>query len=200
MNSIMLEAEEKRPHHIEIISCRIYDILLQIHRSDDAICAQNVIETTQNSELIQDKKTKKLVHEAIAYIDEHITQKISVADLASQFNYSSSYFSTAFKKATGVSPQQFITLRKIAVAKVLIRRNELSISAISDFLQFSNVAAFSNTFKKHSGITPGQFSQQVRDCTYINLTEHHDLPDNNIRSIEPTRADNIYYLLHPNMP
>lgn len=194
MNSIMTEAEEKHTHHIEIISCRIYDLLLQMLQNENDASLSNTagVGSSKSTQFAQDALSNKVVHEAIAYIDEHITEKINVADIAKQLNYSHSYFSTTFKKAVGLSPQQFITLRKITTAKSLIRKNQMNISAISNYLQFCSSAAFSNAFKKYCGVTPHQYSQQVRDCAYINLTELHDLPKDNVRSIEPVRTERFF--------
>lgn len=192
MSAIMREAENKDPQYLEIISCRIYEVLMQMLRKLERPMKEDARELDQAAGNISIDQLDQLSHDAIVYIDTHITDKLTVSDLAKQLGYNSAYFSTAFKKSTGIPPQQFITLRKINFAKNMIRKDQMSISAISDLLHFSNVAAFTNTFKKHSGMTPGQYAQNVRDCAYINLTESHDLPADNIRSIEPIHKDGIF--------
>lgn len=195
LSSVMTEAENKGADYLEIISCRIYDLLMRMLRELETPEERRFFEAPDEEiSRARDDCPDQLISKAVEYTDAHLTDRITVAELARHFGYSSSYFSTVFKKNAGISPQRFITLRKIACAKEMIRKGDMSLSAISDALNFCSVAAFTNTFKSYCGVTPGQYSMQTRSCVYINLSETADLPADNVRSIEPIHRSGVTVL------
>lgn len=198
--SIMEEAENKNAHYIEIISARIFDLLMQILRSQDSNSLPASDADSTEEVLSKLSLEPGLMSKAITYIDSHLQEKLSVSDIANQLGYSKSYFCTIFKKSVGITPQQFITYRKINAAKNLIRKGQLNMSAISDMLNFSSVSAFTNTFKRCCGISPGHYAQRIQECTYINLVKAPDLPLDDVRYIEPVFRENMLSLPQINQP
>ena len=60
------------------------------------------------------------VQEAITYINSHICEPISLADLADQLFLSESYLCRIFKAATGTTISKYIIARRISMAKALL--------------------------------------------------------------------------------
>ena len=195
LQTIMEEAQNKTPFDIEIISARIYVILNMILRDQET---SRLLSVSPALNPVQDgQENSSLIHEAISYIDSHLTDDISVNSLAKQFGYSNTYFSTMFKKALGIPPQQYILLKKIDMAKKLIRQHQLSLSVISDSLHFCSVQAFTNAFKKYCGVSPTQYYKQNTDVAYINLTDSQLLPPDNSRDVELTLRKDLCFKINP---
>lgn len=104
-----------------------------------------------------DQQTRRLVTKAKKYINEHYTQDIKMTYLADRLNISASYFSTIFRKETGLCFTDYVTEVKISHAKKLMVQSDLKIYQISDMLGYENSNYFSRVFKKVTGLTPTEF-------------------------------------------
>ncbi|WP_292329338.1 helix-turn-helix domain-containing protein [Mesorhizobium sp.] len=62
-----------------------------------------------------------------AYIDQHINEAISLADLAQTAGLSRMYFAARFRAATGLRPHDYILRQRIERAKELLLQNEQSL-------------------------------------------------------------------------
>ena len=91
------------------------------------------------------------------YIDEHLNQKLTVGSLAQSFFLSESYLSHAFKNWTGFSPQRYLILNRLSLAKELLASSGSSIEEIASRCGFATTSHFISTFRKELGITPRQF-------------------------------------------
>ena len=93
------------------------------------------------------------------YIDEHITERLSLCDIASHFNLSKEYTSYIFKRESGMQLVYYINEQKSLLAKKLIQNGTMSLSDISDYLGFENYNYFTKTFKKHIGTCPSRIKK-----------------------------------------
>ena len=62
-----------------------------------------------------------------------------------------------FKKETGYSPEEYVSIAKINYAKLMLRTTVLPVSEIAEFLGYSSSASFINAFRKRRGIPPNQY-------------------------------------------
>jgi len=100
------------------------------------------------------RSTNEHVIKIIKYIDEHITERMSLRDIAEHFHLSKEHTSYIFKREMGVQLVSYINEQKVLLAKRMIMRGEMALSEVSDYLGFENYDYFSKTFKKYIGITP----------------------------------------------
>ncbi len=94
------------------------------------------------------------------HIKQHLTEPLSITDLASRVGYTEYYFSHKFKKETGYSVNEFISNEKIEKAKLLLSATNESIQDISESLAFSNRSYFYSCFQKKVGISPSEYRKQ----------------------------------------
>jgi AraC-like DNA-binding protein len=87
-------------------------------------------------------------------IVERLSESIEVVELANACSLSRSHFSRAFKRTTGLSPQEWIRHQRIYQAKQLIQNSRLSLAQISNDCGFSDQAHFCNAFIRSVGVTP----------------------------------------------
>lgn len=100
---------------------------------------------------------KMYVEEALAYIQSHYQEDLSVQKIAEHLAIDRSYLHRMFKKYTKLSPQEYILNFKIEKAAVLLTTTDLKIGDISRSVGYPNTLLFSKTFKKIKKETPTNY-------------------------------------------
>lgn len=97
------------------------------------------------------------VDDILAYINQNISQPITVEQLAGQFYLSESYICRIFKSATGTTINKYITARRISIAKAVLNENGNVMDAFerSGFTDYSN---FFKAFTKAVGVSPKKYA------------------------------------------
>jgi len=91
------------------------------------------------------------------YIEEHLPEEISLAELAAIARLSPSHFCRAFKEAIGQPPHQYQISRRIERAKALLADLGLSVSHVATAVGYHSESRFSAIFKRVTGRPPGRF-------------------------------------------
>lgn len=100
------------------------------------------------------------LQQAIDYIHAHLAEDISLEALASAAGMSRYYFCRSFKRATGVTPYQYLLECRIERAKGLLLQRQQSITDIAIQVGFASQSQFGRHFKRFTGVTPNQFWQR----------------------------------------
>ncbi|WP_409416211.1 helix-turn-helix domain-containing protein [Flavobacterium sp. PS2] len=114
-----------------------------------------IIQTVNESDLANIVATQMFL---ISNIEDHFP---TIKLMASKANMSESKFKNLFKKITGATPNAFFMNNKMLLAKELLEKKQLSISQVSDKLNFTNNSYFASKFKEQFGITPKSFIKQL---------------------------------------
>jgi AraC family transcriptional regulator len=88
------------------------------------------------------------------FINESLEEDLSLADIAAVADLSQFHFSRAFRKSTGLTPQQYLTKQRIELAKQLLENEDLPIVEISLRAGFKNQSHFTTLFHKFTKYTP----------------------------------------------
>src|SRR4029077_14404580 len=97
----------------------------------------------------------------LAYIDEHLAEDITVADLANVACLSIFHFTRAFAATMGVPPHRYVSQRRLESAKAMIATGS-SLSEIAFNCQFSSQTSFARAFRRATGMTPGKYRRTLR--------------------------------------
>lgn len=97
------------------------------------------------------------VERAIAYIEANINGDIRLSDVADAALLSTSRISARFKKATGLSPIDYLIKSRIDEAARLLRDTGLSVTDIAFKTGFHDSNYFTRMFRKETGKTPVAF-------------------------------------------
>lgn len=92
-----------------------------------------------------------------SYVEQHLTDPISVQDLANVLELNRSYLSSQFKKETGINLNDYINRMKIDEATRLLLTTDRSVADIASLLAFSSQSYFQAVFKKQIGMTPAKY-------------------------------------------
>lgn len=96
---------------------------------------------------------------ALQYINQNISEKISISDLATLTHASVSTFERNFKKDVGMVPTRYIAEKRLSLALTMLS-SSMSILEISEKCGFPDYAHFIADFKKRFGLTPGQYRKK----------------------------------------
>ena len=100
--------------------------------------------------------THPLVDKISKYIDTHISEPISVEDLANLVHMSKYHFLRKFKDITGVTAHTFITNKRLIRACEMLKNGQTITQAYQNCC-FSDYSAFLRNFKKIFGVSPGKY-------------------------------------------
>jgi AraC-like DNA-binding protein len=107
------------------------------------------------------------VVDSMSYIQMHLKQHLTVADLAKRANQHQDYFSRQFLKSIGVRPLQYIHEKRIERAQYLITTTNMPYSEIATETGFDSLPHFSKIFKKVTGMTPDSYRRQHQSVNSI---------------------------------
>ena len=96
------------------------------------------------------------------YIDDHISDRITIDDLASLARLSRSHFTRAFKASVGCPPHNFILQQRIERAKELMLNSSEPLVQIALICGLADQSHFSRTFRAHAGCTPAAWRRVNR--------------------------------------
>jgi len=102
------------------------------------------------------------VNDIAAYIEINIRNNISLEEVSNHYNISSYYMSKIFKKEMGVKFIDFVTNKKMELAKDLLEHTDNNIINIAIDLGYSEPNYFSKVFKKNVGISPSKYRHSKR--------------------------------------
>ncbi len=125
----------------------------------DLIRSHEYRDSTQQWSQLQSKNLNKI----LLYIDEHFTEKITLDKLANMAGMSPNYFSSFFKKISGIALWDYINSKRIDTAARMIRNEKIdkNILQIAYDSGFHNTAHFNKTFKKMTGMTPSEYKKNA---------------------------------------
>jgi AraC-like DNA-binding protein/mannose-6-phosphate isomerase-like protein (cupin superfamily) len=97
---------------------------------------------------------------ALIYIENRYTDKLTLEVLAEQCGFSVYHFCHEFKKAIGKSPGEYITLYRIAKAEELLLNSDMSITDIALSTGFNDANYFSRAFRKYKEDSPSAYRKK----------------------------------------
>ena len=103
-----------------------------------------------------------IIRKAQQYVQENVTQKLTVTVVAEAVGVSASYLTALFQKHLRFSPGEYIRRIKLQQSKQLIREGQMNFTQIAETLQYSTVHHFSRQFKQTFGMTPTEYAKSVR--------------------------------------
>lgn len=98
--------------------------------------------------------TGKRLRRAAEFINEHLGQDLTLADIAESAGLSQYHFARAFKQTTGLTPQQYLTERRVERAKHLLTASDLPLVEVAAIVGFKNQSHFTTLFRRFTHITP----------------------------------------------
>lgn len=97
------------------------------------------------------------IKKAQLFIENHVSEKISIEDLANQFSIGRRNFDRRFIKATSNTPVEYMQKVKVEAAKRKLETSRASVDEIMYSVSYSDHKAFRTVFKKVTGLSPLEY-------------------------------------------
>lgn len=126
---------------------------------------QNIM--TEYGQQYIDSLKKQETHQTVdslekvaAYIDAHLSEQLSVNALAGMAFMSADHLTRSFKKRYGKTVSEYILLKRIQLAKELLKDARLTVTMVAGKVGFGSYSHFTEQFKRCVGMTPREFQRQ----------------------------------------
>lgn len=104
-----------------------------------------------------------IIKKVKGYIDKNIRKNIALEYVAKYANMSIYHLSRAFKKELGINFSNYITEKKMELAKDMLINTDMPIVRIAMELSYRESNYFSKVFKKTIGVTPSEYRTAKRE-------------------------------------
>lgn len=95
------------------------------------------------------------------YIENNLSRKLTLDELARVAHQNKFGFAKKFRLSTGMSPANYVLMKKIFSAKKQISEQS-ELTQIAFDYDFSDLAHFSKTFKRYIGVSPSNYQNNQR--------------------------------------
>lgn len=99
----------------------------------------------------------KRIANILHYISEHLSETLTVQDLADYCHLNADYFSRIFRDQYKVRPLEFIQNKRIERAQLLLTTTNHSLQEIAHLVGLPNISYFNRLFMRVSGRTPSAY-------------------------------------------
>jgi AraC-like DNA-binding protein len=106
--------------------------------------------------LLEEKQAPTWVamHDVASYMQDHMQQALTIADVARHFSLSEVTLRRRFREAFSMSPKHYLLELRLNQAQHLLATTDLSMQEIALQMGFFDLAHFSSTFRKYYGLSP----------------------------------------------
>jgi AraC-like DNA-binding protein len=98
---------------------------------------------------------------AIRQMHNHVARPWTVALLARSAALSRSAFFERFTRTVGLPPMEYLLAWRMAIAKELLRRQDLSLGDVAERVGYGSASTFSTAFSRHVGQAPSRYAKVV---------------------------------------
>ena len=108
-----------------------------------------------------DRKYNWLVNKAEDYIENHLSEKIKLSDIAHDLGVSEYHFHRIYRTNGAETLNQFITRIKMERSAIyLVANKKVTITEIAFGYGYNDSSSYNRAFRKHFGVSPTAFRKQ----------------------------------------
>ena len=143
LNSMLVEYENSKPYSDNVMGNYLSILFTKMLRKTIAF-ADDII-------------TKSVWDDLKVYIDDNLGEKLTLSALSEKIFYNPSYFSRMFKQKFGCSLTDYLTKKRIDLAKELLKTTNIPVEKILTKSGFTDRGVFYHAFTKYTGMTPNEY-------------------------------------------
>jgi AraC-like DNA-binding protein len=144
------EASERRPGR-DLVLTRLVEVLLieALRSAPGADARPGLLRGLADARLAP----------AMRQMHEHLGRSWTVTELARKAALSRSAFFERFTRTVGVPPMEYLLAWRMAVAKDLLRGQELGLAEVAQRVGYGSASTFSTAFTRYAGQPPGRYAR-----------------------------------------
>lgn len=114
-----------------------------------------------SASLPEPESVSPILQQVLDYIHAHLTENITLKEIAAQLGMSQSYFCRWFKQLVGISPYQYVLQQRVEQAKQLLQDPNIKLVDVALQCGFNSQSHLIHHFKRQTDTTPGAYQQQL---------------------------------------
>jgi AraC-like DNA-binding protein len=158
MELVRDEARARRAAR-EVILARLLEVLL-------IEALRSAAGTTASPSLLRGLADARLAM-ALRRMHENPTRAWTVAQLANEAALGRSAFFERFSRAVGVTPMEYLLGWRMALAKNLLRRKDVTVAEVAEHVGYSSASTFSVAFTRHVGLPPTHYALEQAEPRHL---------------------------------
>lgn len=99
------------------------------------------------------------IQRVLLHIDLHLSDKITIRELAAVACLSETQFKKLFREQLGQAVMQYVTRQRMDKARAMLQHTDYSVQFIAGQIGYTDLSAFSRRFQACFGLTPTRFTQ-----------------------------------------
>lgn len=119
---------------------------------------------------LPDAKHSDAIHNAIYFIQQNYSQKITLEDAARYVYLSPTYLSRVFKQEAGTSFTRFLNGVRVEKSRKLLSMTDMKLAEIAVACGFEDQSYFTKVFRSITGETPQQYRKSKSPTPYIDTS------------------------------
>jgi two-component system response regulator YesN len=108
------------------------------------------------------ERSKELIVRLHRYIDEHLSEDLSLTRLGELVYLNPVYLSRLYKQTTGIGLSEYVTKARLLRANALLKETNMKIQEIAGAVGFESAAYFSRFYKKEMHVTPNEYRESLQ--------------------------------------
>ena len=100
------------------------------------------------------------IEDVLAYIATHLSEPLTVGELAAKAYMSEYHFIRVFKKETGYTPYSYIIDARMHAAKYRLINSDIPLKRLCEECGFTDPSAFCAAFKRRNGLSPSEYRRR----------------------------------------
>ena len=136
---------------LEVVG-RLFSLFCEFYRAD----------AVKQHRINRQESHIKRTTEILDWIENNISEPITLEKLSSMAGLNEKYFCRIFKEATGKTPVEYINENRINTACRLLQHENHSVTSAAMLTGFSDMCYFSKVFKKYKGQSPRQWLKTAK--------------------------------------
>ena len=111
--------------------------------------------------LTSKKNNHQVIAKTLEYINDHISDELTLDRLSGFANFNKTYFHKVFKASTGKTLHEYIEEQRIKKSIHLLTSTDMTLTQIAYECGFSSQSYFSYAFKRHMGCPPRDYAKNI---------------------------------------
>ncbi|QDY70246.1 helix-turn-helix domain-containing protein [Qingshengfaniella alkalisoli] len=148
--------EARMNHAIEEVLLRIERIRFAPYRLLEAGAAEQAETETP------DQTSFHNIGRICEFVTQNFRDDIDSRAIALHADIHPKYAMSVFKKSTGMTLNEYVSLLRLSYAQALLMREEANVLEVALDSGFGSLSAFNKSFRKLSGMSPSDFKRQMR--------------------------------------
>jgi len=145
-------------HHLKdysalMINTYLHQIIVSAYRNFSEQQSRSI----KSASYAQVDDQKKIAYEVIRYIDANLLRITELGKIADELHYSYSYLSHLFTREVGLTIKEYFDHKRFEQANQWLKNGEMTITQISEKLQYQSIHTFSKAFRNKFGISPSEY-------------------------------------------